>query len=127
MWLGRTRADRAADTSFSQKNAAALKLYKKQFYSCTSCRWSNTGFGCCYCNPSRHEALLEKKKRLAKELMDALKKGLEQLVARGMIPAEAMETHEVVDPTKTNEGGGDLRLYIYRLDWSLKTSYRLTG
>ena len=51
------------------KNAAALKLYKKQFYSCTSCRWSNTGFGCCYCNPSRHEALLEKKKRLAKQFL----------------------------------------------------------
>ena len=75
------------------KQAGAMKLYRSEFYSCTSCRWSLTGEGCCYCNPKKHEELLEKKKRLAKELSVALQKGLEQLVEQGMIPEETLQTH----------------------------------
>ena len=96
------------------KKQAALKLYPKQFYSCHSCRWSLTGEGCCYCNPMKHEKLLEKKQRLAKELAEALKKGLEKLVEQGMIPAasidkgeaaDSIEKGEAVDATEPNEGG----------------------
>ena len=96
------------------KKQAALKLYPQQFYSCHSCRWSLTGEGCCYCNPMKHEKLLEKKQRLAKELAEALKKGLEKLVEQGMIPAasidkgeaaDSIEKGEAVDATEPNEGG----------------------
>ena len=68
---------------------------------------SREGEGCCYCNPMKHEKLLEKKQRLAKELAEALKKGLDKLVEQGMIPAASVETGEAVDDTKPNEGGGD--------------------
>ena len=58
-------------------------------------------------HPLKHQALLEKKNRLAKELMVALKQGLDKLVERGMIPADALETHVAVEAEKPNEGGGD--------------------
>ena len=83
---------------------AAMKLFHKQFYSCHSCRWSLTGEGCCYCNPMKHEMLLEKKKRLAKEVAEALKKGLLKLVEQGIIPAASIETGEAVEATEPKEG-----------------------
>ena len=39
--------------------------------------------------------------------MVALKQGLDKLVERGMIPADALETHVAVEAEKPNEGGGD--------------------
>ena len=48
----------------------------------------------------KHEKLLEKKQRLAKELAEALKKGLEKLVEQGMIPAASIDKGEEPD-----EGG----------------------
>ena len=86
------------------KKQAALKLYPQQFYSCHSCRWSLTGEGCCYCNPMKHEKLLEKKQRLAKEVAEALKKGLLKLVEQGIIPAASIETGEAVEATEPKEG-----------------------
>ena len=52
----------------------------------------------------KHEMLLEKKKRLAKEVAEALKKGLQKLVEQGIIPAASIETGEAVDATEPNEG-----------------------
>ena len=83
-----------------EEEAAAVDPAPKQFYGCHSCRWSLTGEGCCYCNPMKHEILLEKKQRLAKELAEALKKGLEKLVEQGMIPAASIDKGE-----EPNEGG----------------------
>ena len=74
------------------KDTKALKVYRKEFYSCTGCRWSLTGAGCCYCNPVKHQILLDKKARLAKELQIALNEGLEKLKAQGMIHAHTLET-----------------------------------
>ena len=99
----------------SPKQVGALKLYRTQFYSCTSCRWSLTGEGCCYCNPKKHEELLKKKTRLANELSLALQKGLEKLREQGMIPEHVGQTHGVVDATQPLEGGGDsLSLSLWR-------------
>ena len=57
----------------------------------------------------KHETLLEKKKRLAKEVAEAVKKGLLKLVELGIIPAASVETGEAVDATKPNEGGGAVK------------------
>ena len=37
------------------------KLKKKaaEYYTCGSCRWTDTGDGCLYCNPAKHEANLQ--------------------------------------------------------------------
>ena len=86
-----------------EEEAAAVDPAPKQFYGCHSCRWSLTGEGCCYCNPMKHEKLLQKKQRLAKELAEALKKGLEKLVEQGMIPAASIEKGEVAASSEKGE------------------------
>ena len=90
-----------------EKDVKALKVYRKEFFSCTSCRWSLTGAGCCYCNPVKHQILLDKKARLAKELQIALNEGLEKLKAQGMIHAHTLETGTSLEPEKPLEGGGE--------------------
>ena len=47
--------------------------------------------------PEEAEKLLEKKQRFAKELAEALKKGLEKLVEQGMIPAASIDKGEAAD------------------------------
>ena len=41
-----------------EEEAAALDPAPQQFYGCSRCRWRWKG--CCYCNPMKHEILLER-------------------------------------------------------------------
>ena len=90
-----------------EKDVKALKVYRKEFFSCTSCRWSLTGLGCCYCNPVKHQNLLDKKARLAKELQIALNEGLAKLKAQGMIHGEIEGLEKLKAQEKPLEGGGE--------------------
>ena len=62
-------------------------------FSCSSCRWTTNGAGCCYCNPKKHEELAKKKEHRSRALAEALKKGLEDCKKLGIMP-------EVPEPPK---------------------------
>ena len=67
-------------------HSAPLKVYPKQFYTCSSCRWSASGEGCCYCNPEKHKALNEVKQKRSREMAAALEKALQNCKDLGLIP-----------------------------------------
>ena len=52
-------------------------ITKKEFYTCSKCRWTPTGDGCVQCNPSRHEALLKEKLHESEKLKLAVEFALE--------------------------------------------------
>jgi hypothetical protein len=80
-----------------------LKIYRKDFFTCSSCRWSLTGQGCVYCNPGKMEALRLEKERKAKELGEALQKALKKCEELGILPKPA----DVEESGEKLEGGGD--------------------
>ena len=88
--------------------AEPLKLPEKGFFTCSACRWSQSGEGCCYCNPAKFAALREQKEKYSRQLAAALKKALDSCVAMNLIPAEP----EAAGPESTaacaepHSGGG---------------------
>ena len=83
-----------------------LKMQRKQFFTCSSCRWSQTGEGCCYCNPEKHAKLREDKKRKSRELAEALKKAIGVCVELGLVPELVEEPSAPSAPIGALEGGG---------------------
>ena len=84
-----------------------LKMPRKQFFTCSSCRWSQTGEGCCYCNPAKHAKLREDKCRKGRELAAALKKALSTCIELGLLPENADEPTTPSAPLEQLSGGGD--------------------
>jgi len=82
--------------------AAHLKLQKKNFYTCGSCRWSQSGEGCCYCNPAKHDKLALEKEQRARALAEALKIALKACTDQGLIP----EVQPPANPKGHIAGGG---------------------
>jgi hypothetical protein len=65
--------------------AAPLKLFANQFFTCSSCRWRPSGQGCCYCNPESHEKLKLLKEKRSREMQIALQKALKTCKSLGLI------------------------------------------
>ena len=86
------------------EKAAATTVWRKQFFTCSTCRWSTSGEGCTYCNPAKHEALAKEKEKRSKELAGALMKALQTCKDLGLMPADP----EVKPPDgPLQAGGGD--------------------
>jgi len=83
-----------------------LKMHRKEFFSCSSCRWSQSGDGCCYCNPAKHAKLSEEKNKSGRQLAEALKKAVESCQKLGLLPA-LMEPAAPSAPSGGMKGGGD--------------------
>ena len=84
-----------------------LRMARKQFFTCSSCRWSQTGEGCCYCNPAKHAKLYEVKCRKSRELAAALKKALTTCISLGLVPEVVDEPSAPSAPIGKLNGGGD--------------------
>ena len=66
--------------------AKPLKMFRKEFFICSSCRWSSSGLGCCYCNPKKHEDLQKEKEKRSREMAAALEKALKTCKDLGLLP-----------------------------------------
>ena len=74
-------------------DAQHLKLHRKQFWTCGSCRWSKSGEGCCYCNPEKHTKLRLEKEQRARHLAESLRKALQTCTDLGLIPEVSEPAH----------------------------------
>ncbi len=66
--------DRSAYAAKVKKLSAEGKLIHEaeKFISCGSCRWTNSGLGCLYCNSAKKEENLKSKQKELKQLATAL-------------------------------------------------------
>lgn len=82
--------------------ANSFKVHRKEFWTCTSCRWSKSGAGCCYCNPEKHTKLRLEKEQRSRHLAESLKAALHACTDLGLIP----EVKEPGPPADSLKGGG---------------------
>jgi hypothetical protein len=88
--------------------AKSLKHKASQFFTCSRCRWSQSGDGCFGCNPHKAAEVKADREKEAEQLKIALRQALEHCKSLGLL--EETEPEDKLWKSKKLDGGGDIMM-----------------
>ena len=78
----------------------------KDFFTCSSCRWSSSGDGCYKCNPAKTAEVKERREKEALQVKAAVEKFYELAAAQGILVEHVPEDKVLEEKGGKMEGGG---------------------